>query len=118
LRGKSRKELLERFEKLRNFLKQDKGGAEKIYAKALSHHFLKYCSIKLKRSCTYKESLLSCLDYLSQEMTDDELIATIAKIESDLRINTDQEIKSAFAQSRKRFTGRQKGRPCKSFREH
>lgn len=118
LRGKSRKELLERFEKLRNFLKQDKGGAEKIYAKALSHHFLKYCSIKLKRSCTYKESLLSCLDYLSQEMTDDELIATIAKIESDLRINTDQEIKSAFAQSRKRFTGRQKGRSYKSYREH
>lgn len=117
LRGKSRKELLERFEKLQNFLKQDKGGAEKIYAKALPYHFLEYHSIKLKRSYTYKEFVLSCLDDLS-EMTDDELIAAIAKIESELRINTDQEIRSAFAQWRKRFTGRQRGRAYQSYREH
>jgi len=118
LQGKSRKELLERFEKLRNFLKQDKGNVEKIYANALPYHFLKYYSVKLKRPCTYKEFLLSYLDNLSQEMTDGELITTIAKIESELRINTDKEIKSAFAQWRKRFTGRQKGRALKTFHEH
>jgi hypothetical protein len=118
LQGKSRKELLERLGKLWNFLKQDKENVEKIYAEALPDHFLKYYSISLRRSCTYKEFLLGYFDDLSHEMTDGELIATIAQIESDLRINTDREIKSAFEQLRRSFKGRQKGRAYKTYHEH
>lgn len=118
LQGKNRDELLERFGKLRKFLVQDDGNALRIFADALPDHFLKYYSVRRERSCTYKEFFVGDLDSLLREMTDSELVAAIAQIESDLRINTDMEIRKAFAQTKKQFTGRQKGRAYKSYHEH
>jgi len=118
LQGKSREELLKRLRKLWDFLEKDKTSVEKIYGRALPNHFLKYYHVSLKCSCTYKEFLLGWFDDLSRDTTDGQLITIIAQIESDLSINTDREITSAFAQSHKQFKGRQKGRAYKSFQEH
>jgi hypothetical protein len=118
LQGKNREELLKRLRKLRDFLEKDKTNGEKIYGRALPDHFLKYYHANLKCSCTYREFLLSWFDDLSHDTTNDQLITIIAQIESDLNINTDREIMSAFAQSHERFKGRQKGRAYKSFQEH
>jgi arsenate reductase-like glutaredoxin family protein len=90
LTGKSRDELLERFEKRWNFLWENRAKVKKTYPKFSQ----------------------------AQSMADEELIEAIAQIESDLAINTDREIAIAFLQDQKRFKGRQKGRAHKSFREH
>lgn len=118
LQGKSREELLKRLRKLWNFLEKDKTNVEKIYGRTLPDHFLEYYHANLKCSCTYKEFLLGWFDDLSRDTPNDQLITIIAQIESDLNINTDREIMSAFAQSHKQFKGRQKGRAYKSFQEH
>jgi hypothetical protein len=90
LTGKSRDELLERFEKRWNFFWENRAKVKKTYPKFSQ----------------------------AQNMTDEELIEAIAQIESDLAINTDREIAIAFLQDQKRFKGRQKGRVDKSFCEH
>lgn len=90
LTSKSRDELLERFEKCWNFLWENRAKVKKTYPKFSQ----------------------------AQGMIDEELIEAIAQIESDLAINTDREIAIALLQNQKRFEGRQKGRPYKSFHEH